>query len=311
MKGSVAQKKNVPNKRLAAILAKIIEDFDLMGTLDTQDNDQLQSDAIRETSQELTCLRFKLFDIVPPTLGPLEDERLEPYNRCWIIAKYVVYCQQMKVAAFETRFPVDGEFKDKNFTPGMTPTWMRQKKKTRDPEAIKSDAMKRADALSKKKFTVRYYARLNNPDSRDDLEENYEKAEAEGTDPLTNSCTSHKSVPDNIIFVDLSTAALSCLSIFAARANVVYQRMDTNGSSEESADLMIDPRQFIRAILEDELNDDFDFHIGVTARPFENNVNIFEFDVPPHLHSYFRPIGAGVPRDITATSTRFHGGKKA
>lgn len=61
---------------------------------------------------------------------------------------------------------------------------MRLKKKIKDPEAAKLEAMKRADALTKKKLTHRYYARLNSPDSKDDLEENFEKVEGEGTDPL-------------------------------------------------------------------------------------------------------------------------------
>lgn len=40
-------------------------------------------------------------------------------------------------------------FRGKSVTLDMTPAWMRSRKKAKDPEAVKSEAMKRADAPSR------------------------------------------------------------------------------------------------------------------------------------------------------------------
>lgn len=84
------QKKNVPNKRLAAILTKMIEEFALMETANDEENDQLQKDALatfNETFTEVNLPEVKVSEIILPTLGPLDDEsELEPHNRCWMIA---------------------------------------------------------------------------------------------------------------------------------------------------------------------------------------------------------------------------------
>jgi hypothetical protein len=46
---------------------------------------------------------------------------------------------------------------------------------------------------------------------------------------------------------------------------IKYQHKDADGSSDKSADLMNDDWAIINAILHDELNDDFDFQIGLRA----------------------------------------------
>jgi hypothetical protein len=50
-----------------------------------------------------------------------------------------------------------------------------------------------------------------------------------------------------------------------AKVMIKYQHKDADGSSDKSADLMNDDWAIINAILHDELNDDFDFQIGLRA----------------------------------------------
>jgi hypothetical protein len=74
---------------------------------------------------------------------------------------------------------------------------------------------------------------------------------------------------------------------------IKYQHKDADGSSDKSADLMNDDWAIINAILHDELNDDFDFQIGLRAWSYEITNNVFEdFDVPPQFLTYFKLIGS-------------------
>ncbi|KAG9653287.1 hypothetical protein KCU95_g14812, partial [Aureobasidium melanogenum] len=86
LQGSAARKKNVPNRRLAAILAKMIDDFGIMEGLEARENNKRQRKemaAFKEIFPAMNKLpKIKPSDIIPPTLGPLDDEsELEPYNQ--------------------------------------------------------------------------------------------------------------------------------------------------------------------------------------------------------------------------------------
>jgi hypothetical protein len=312
--GSDAKKKTAANKRLAAILSKMIEDFELMSTLSPAENKTRQEAAMASYKKEFpdrsNVPLLSASKCLGPTLGPLEDESaLEAINRCWMLTKYFKYCQQMNAKAFQVRFPSDGDIKGTKISPAMVPAWMRPKRKTANPKSTKSEAMIRADSLSKKKFTFRHATGLDDPDCKEDLEENFEKGFADGhkrlstvrqdfwIDPrLYNSVTSLR---------DQLRRQLRCHQFRTNLANVIvkFKRNEKEGMSDEQADLLTDDWTVVKSVLCDESNDDFDFMVGLNAGPYELANNVFEdFDVPPHLQAFFKPIGVGSSRDVATNS---------
>jgi hypothetical protein len=293
--GSNAQQKIVANKRLAAILSKMIEDFVLMSTLSPADNKTRQEAAMvsykKDFPDRSNVPLLSVSKCRGPTLGPLEDESdLEAINRCWMLTKYFNYCQQMTSKAFETRFPSDGDIKGTKISPAMVPAWMRPKRKTANPKSTKSEAMIRADSLSKKTFTLRHVARLDNKDCQKDLEENFAKAEADGEEELPTGRQDFWIDPrlyDSVTSLRDQIRRQLCCQQFRtnlARVIIKYKRQDADGISDEKSDLMNEDWARIKPILCDESNENFDFEVGLDARPYELTNNVFEdFDVPPHL----------------------------
>lgn len=312
--GTASQQKTAANRRLAAILSKMIEDFALMSTLDSKENKARQKAAMASYKQD-----FPNRSNVPllvasachgPTLGPLEGEHaLESHNRCWMLTKYFKYCQQLKAETFENRFPSDAHFKGTSVSPSMIPAWMRPKPKTANPRSTKSDAMLRADSLPKKSFSLRHNSRRDDRDCQEDIEENFEKALADDISPL--SAAKEDFWIDPRLYESVSSLRdqirrqLRCQQFHTNLAAVLikFKRTDAEGTSSEQVDLLNDDWNAVKSILHDELNDEFDFEVGLNARPYELAVNIFEdFDVPPHLQAYFKPIGVGSSRDVATNS---------
>lgn len=293
--GSKAQQKIMANKRLAAILSKMIEDLANMSTLDEKENKKRQKAALvsyKGAFPDHSNVPFlSPSKCAVPTLGPWDNEqKLEPHNRCWILTKYFKYCQQLGTNTFENRFPADGNIKGAKVSPSMIPAWMRPKPKTADPKAGKSDAMLRADALSKKTFTMIYNPRFDNPDSRDDVEDHFDGATAEGIERMVTARQDF--LIDPRLYYSLSSLRdqlrrqLRCHIFRLDFATVLlkYQRKETDGTFPQSADLLNSDWTEIQPILNDEANDNFDFQVGFTTRSYEGTENIFEglLNIPSH-----------------------------
>lgn len=296
--GTAPQQKTAANRRLAAILSKMIEDFALMSILSDEDNKTRQKAAMASYKQDFPN-RSNVPLLMPsachgPTLGPLENEHaLESHNRCWMLTKYFKYCQQLSSKAFENRFPADGDIKGTTVPSDMIPAWMKPKPKPADPESAKAEAIFHADGLSNKTFTLRYNPRYDNPDSRDAVEEHFKLAAADGIEQLST-------VPQDFLIDPRLYDELQCLRdqirrqlrchIFRfdlARVTLKYKRKEEDGTWDQSVDLMNNDWNTIKPILHDEANDDFNFHVGFTTRPYEGTEYIFEiFNAPPHLVAY-------------------------
>jgi hypothetical protein len=307
--GTTAENKTAASKRLAAILSKMIEDFTLMSTLSVEDNKIRQNAAIASYKQD-----FPDRSNVPllsasrcsgPTLGPLDDEHgLEAYNRCLMLTKYFKYCQQLTLKTFEIRFPLDGDIKGAKVLPSMIPAWMRPKAQTSDPKPARSEAMLRLDGLSKKTFTLRHAPRLDDRDSKDDLEGNFEKALADGIESLSTTRQDFWIDPrlyDSLTSLrDQIRRQVRCPQFRTDLARVVvrYKQKDAYGILDLRANLLNDDWAAVKSILHNESNDDFDFQIGLRARSYESTDSISEEpDVPPHLKAYFKPFALWSSRD--------------
>jgi len=298
--GDNARQRILAGRRLAAILSKMIEDFALMSTFDSKENKARQKTVLADYKEAFPD-RSNVPFLSPskcdgPTLGPLDGEqKLEAYNRCWMLTKYFKYCQQLSSKAFENRFPADGDIKGTTVPPDMIPGWMRPKPKTADSKSTEAEAMLRADSLSRKTFSLCYYPRADNPDSRDAVEEHFELAAADGVEELST-------LPQNFLIDPRLYDSLQCLRdqirrqlrchIFRfdlARVSLEYKRKEEDGTFPQSADLMNSDWTEIKPILHDEANDDFNFQVGFTTRPYEGKENIFEepFNVPSHLVAYW------------------------
>lgn len=60
----------------------MIDDFGIMEGLEARENNKRQRKEMAAFKEIFPAMKIKPSDIIPPTLGPLDDEsELEPYNQ--------------------------------------------------------------------------------------------------------------------------------------------------------------------------------------------------------------------------------------
>lgn len=288
------------HQQVACILSNMVNDFEAIAILGQEENQTRQAEALsalQAVQPKLNKLpTVDVHSMTAPSLGPLQGEsRLEAHNRCWMLLKYFKYCQAMKDADFEKRFPEDGSITGMNVLASHTPSWMRPKSPSHQHHIQHLVAVR--DSLPDKKFSLIYDPKFDSSETVDELKKNFEAVELDPPskepreftlDPrLFDSCTSLR---------DHIRRQFNCQKFHTDlfRVEIECQRTEPDKDEENLVlGLFGGDWSVILAAMCDEHNDNFNFRVGLYALDRDNRAfDPFEMEMPSYMAAFLQYMDA-------------------